>query len=302
MPYTFSWNFGDGTTGSGNPVSHTFSSTGTYTQIVTVTDSIGNVATGKDTVLVSSIPQPSTSQTGLIVPLYIYPSTAWQTLISLKQAYPQLPMVAVINPNSGPGSYYDSNYASGITSLKNAGIQVLGYVWTCYGSRVLRGSGVLNNTSCAPLGYAYYSGTEDDIDTYVSWYPNIDGILFDEMSAGSGAESYYQTIANYVKSVGFSLAFANPGTSPTSTYIGIMDNLVIWENGYMPSVSNLSWTTNYGKNGFSYVAYSVGGLDSALIASLNPYVGYAYITDAGLPNPYDVLPSYLTQLAQDLLG
>jgi len=40
----YSWNFGDGTTGSGSVVSHTYSNVGTYTAVLTVTDSQGLTA------------------------------------------------------------------------------------------------------------------------------------------------------------------------------------------------------------------------------------------------------------------
>jgi len=44
-PYTFAWNFGDGTPEvTGNAVTHQFARPGDYTVIVTVTDSTGNVA------------------------------------------------------------------------------------------------------------------------------------------------------------------------------------------------------------------------------------------------------------------
>ncbi|HWY28418.1 MAG TPA: PKD domain-containing protein, partial [Candidatus Sulfotelmatobacter sp.] len=38
-PYTFSWSFGDGTTGTGNPTTHSYSTTGTFNAQLTVGDS-----------------------------------------------------------------------------------------------------------------------------------------------------------------------------------------------------------------------------------------------------------------------
>ncbi len=40
-PYSFSWNFGDSSTGTGNPVSHTYGTSGTFTVTLTVTDANG---------------------------------------------------------------------------------------------------------------------------------------------------------------------------------------------------------------------------------------------------------------------
>ncbi len=43
-PYSYSWNFGDSTTGTGASVTHVYTSPGNYTPSVTVTDSLGGIA------------------------------------------------------------------------------------------------------------------------------------------------------------------------------------------------------------------------------------------------------------------
>jgi hypothetical protein len=41
---TYLWNFGDGQTGSGNPIGHSYAATGRYTATVTATNSINLLA------------------------------------------------------------------------------------------------------------------------------------------------------------------------------------------------------------------------------------------------------------------
>jgi PKD repeat protein len=58
-PYGYSWNFGDGGTGSGSLVKHTYQSSGTYTVGLTVTDSGGQVAAASKTITVNARPSAS---------------------------------------------------------------------------------------------------------------------------------------------------------------------------------------------------------------------------------------------------
>ncbi len=53
-PFTYSWSFGDGTAGVGQSVSHTYSSIGTFTAQVVVTDSRSRSASNSATITVSS--------------------------------------------------------------------------------------------------------------------------------------------------------------------------------------------------------------------------------------------------------
>ena len=118
----------------------------------------------------------STSPTGLIIPLFSYPTAGYfQTVAQLAKEYPNVPIEAIINPGGGPGTSYSSTYASAIQELRSAGVTVLGYV---------------------PTDYASYSisTVEHMVNEYLWWYPQVNGIFFDQMNNQPGYQSYYTTL------------------------------------------------------------------------------------------------------------
>jgi hypothetical protein len=220
------------------------------------------------------------ASTGLLVPLYTDPTDGtWTTLIQTKNAHPSVDVVAIINPDSGPGNAKSASYATGITNLESAGIVVVGYVPTGYGTK----------------SYSATTVVEASIDAYVSFYPNIEGIFFDEMSTSASEETYYQTLATYVASKNLALTIGNPGTNVPDALVGIFTNLVIYEDQNMPTMANVdAYRSTYGTAGFSYIAYGVSALPStSTLQTLDAYVRWVYVTDLGGANPYDALPSYL---------
>jgi len=217
----------------------------------------------------------STSPTGLIISLYTYPGTTWDQVAVAKKAHPSVPIIAIINPASGPGTSIDTKYVTGIQELKSAGVIVLGYVYTNYASRNM-------------------SSVIDDIDTYKKWYP-VDGIKFDQMANTPGFESYYSNLTAYAKSQGFTFTVGNPGTDTKPSYIGTVDNIIIYEGPGLPTIPTLAgWHTSYDKSNFSGESFGVSTLDEAAEFTESQYLGYMYITNDILPNPYDSIPPYLS--------
>ena len=234
-----------------------------------------------DTNSTSVFALPST--TGVIVPLYTYPtSSTWDTMINVKTSYPSVPTIAIINPASGPGSAKDSNYSDGIKKLQAAGISVLGYIHTSYSSRAA-------------------SAVKADIDKYKSYYPSVNGIFFDEMANWQGKEAYYKNLTVYAKSKGYSMTVGNPGADTISSYVGTVDNIVIYEREGTPSLLYLKgWHLNHDKKNYSMLPHKVSSLDKTYVKSATPYVGYMFITSDALPNPWDSLPSYYSTLSSTL--
>ncbi len=219
------------------------------------------------------------AQTGIIVPLYQYPGANWDRLIAIKLNNTSVPIVAIVNPDSGVGASKNPDYVAAILELKEAGIVVLGYVWTEYGARSS-------------------SEVRAEITKYKRWY-SVDGIFFDAMSNLRGKLKYYNNLDNYVKGKGLTMTVGNPGTDTRRIYVGSVDNIVIRENSGLPTLSFLGgWHSDFDKSNFSFVSYDVESLDGSFVASASQHVGYMYITDDDLPNPYDLLPPYLEELAE----
>ncbi len=227
------------------------------------------------------LPNRAYTKTGLIIPLYTYPtSTTWTKVASVKSTYPSVPMLVIINPSDGPGTSQDSNYVNGIQKLQSVGITVLGYVSTGYAQKSL-------------------SEVSSDINSYATFYPSMNGIFFDEMSTLISAVIYYQDACEYAISNGFIYTIGNPGAKTSTSYISTVNNLVIYESKGLPSLTSLRYL-GYDKSHFSVIAYGVSTLDKSYVKSLTSYVQYMYITNDNLPNPYDSLPPYFNELAGTL--
>ena len=216
----------------------------------------------------------TTYPVGIAIPLYTYPTDGtWAAIIQAKQSYPNVPFIAVINPNSGPGSSLDSNYVQGIKNLQAAGVKVLGYVATGYAGNSI-------------------SSEESQVSAYESWY-GVNGIFFDEMSNSGTTASYYSTLNTYVHSlIPGSTTMGNPGTSVDTALIGTLDILCIYESSGYPTISFLTYP-GYAPTYFSNIVYGVS-LSNTFLTGLAGVNSWTYLTDAGGSNPYDVLPSYFT--------
>ncbi len=268
-----------------------------------------------------------TANTGILIPLYVYPSgggATWRSVNNTKGNYTQVPIFAIANPDSGPCDNFPtscnsiSDYQNAINGQIKSGVIVVGYVWS--------------NPDPAFFNPQTTSEVESNITAWISNYPNIQGIFLDGMPNGiSGYENFYKTITNYIhntKHLAFS--FGNPGADTLQSYNGTVDNLTIFETDSLPSISpdlkgipaydsvnhNKSWHEYYDKSKFSFISWNQtatnGGLpNNATLGNYSNYVGFMYITDnpgcggthpcdPNTANPYNTTSSYLMSLAKAL--
>jgi len=247
----------------------------------------------------------SSGVTGLLIPLYTNPGptglgSGWQDAINVKNSHPNLPMYVIINPDNGPlevanQTSGDTNFITGIQKLQSAGIKVLGYVWTGYGSPH-------NSATCCP-----YNIPKGNITQWHNLYSNVTGVFFDGMAyQNTTAVTYYQNLTSYAKSLGMTYTVGNPGIGTLSNYVGTVDNIVIWESNAMPPISQLDTNTfshAYDKHNFSFLSFAQSPIpSSSTINNDAGDVGLMYITDDGGitdvdQNPWDQIATYLSTLA-----
>jgi hypothetical protein len=220
---------------------------------------------------------------GTIVPLYTYPThSSWNTLREAKQAHPAVSIIAVANVSSGPGAAKDPAYATGIRMLASAGVTVVGYTHTSYGGR----------TSAL---------VKAEMEAWKTWYPEVQGIFFDQQASQPGHESYYKDLSSHAASLGMHLTVGNPGTDVAESYVGTVDTMLIYDDVGLPSLASLQgWHLAHESARFGIIPYAVPALDLGFVAQARSFVGYIYVTDDTPENPWDSLPSYFAGLVAGL--
>jgi hypothetical protein len=233
-----------------------------------------------------------------LVPAYFYPTwwsgSPWD---DLNAAAARIPIEAIMNPASGPGTAANPDYAYAVGALKLAGGKVIGYVPTGYGSR-------------APADVLA------DVAAYVQWY-GVDGIFLDEMGNQLGDLDYvglYTAIKAYAAGAGVELhVVGNPGSPfiDPQAFLPAADTLVIFEGPYAnvdpngpafqafpndgPYAGLAKWWLDADPSQIAMLVYDTPTplkLLRSLAKAVRNNAAYVFITDDQLPNPWDSLPSY----------
>jgi hypothetical protein len=233
-----------------------------------------------------------------LVPAYFYPTwwsgSPWDRL---NAAAARIPIEAIMNPASGPGTEANPDYQVAVGQLHAAGGKVIGYVPTGYGSRAA-------------------DEILADVSDYVAWY-DVDGIFLDEMGNQSGPLDYvelYASIKDLAEEAGIALHVVGNTGEPfadAEALIAAADTLVIFEGPNVNSDPNgpsfdsypnkgpytglTSWWLAYDSSRIANLIYDAETAYAMLISTIKSVgfkAGYVYITDDQLPNPWDTLPAY----------
>jgi Spherulation-specific family 4 len=227
----------------------------------------------------------------LLVPAYFYPAAQglvyWNQLI---EAAARVPIVAIMNPASGPGTELDPLYRAVLERARSSGVRVIAYVASGYGARPMA-------EVCA------------DLLRYQSFYP-LDGFFIDEMATDAQAASleYYGAVYACAKSLDARYrVIGNPGVAAHESFLShpAADALVVFEkdaNAYQAIVAQ-RWVSKRASAQIGHLVYQVGNLRAArrmLDIAAQHNAGLVYFTDDTLDNPWDSLPSYWDGLVDEI--
>lgn len=259
----------------------------------------GTTASAVRTVYLRPAPQPLQ----VLVPAYFHPSgsgaAAWDAMTAGAAAQPSVRITAILNPSDGPGTKADASITRAATAFTQAGGQLVGYVYTRYGT-----------------GERSLASIRADIDAYFTLYGGalVKGIFLDEMAATASRLAFYREIRDYIKAKDASLlVLGNPGTVPVAGYADVADVLTTFEGrgtayaDYDLRTPAWDWLYTLPNTRQAALVHNVdtcAAMQTAVraAASARNHAGWVYVTHrafnpaTGVGNPWNGLPSYWTAL------
>lgn len=164
--------------------------------------------------------------------------------------------------------------------LHQSGINTLGLIQTYYGQR-------------DPFI------VEQEMDKWKEFY-NVTGIHLNQM-ANANVQSladYYRDLNLSAKRKGFKFLVGNPRRIVPERYISTVDTIIIHQRPGFPSVDEYcGWNAKFPVKHWGIFANNVTLADSKeqILAARN-CVGFIYVNDNNISNPWNFLPSYLDEL------
>jgi hypothetical protein len=236
--------------------------------------------------LVTLAPFTSTARaeeapTRLLVPAYFYPSRdglkAWETLLASSE---KAPIVAIVNPASGPGKRVNENYTALVQKASKSKAALIGYVTLSYGKRPL-------------------ADVKAEVDRWVEFYPSIQGIFFDEQtSQADGAKFALEAFAHVRSKIAKAAVISNPGTTCAEEYANDKNGATVclFEGpGGFAKYRLPAWAEKANPDRIAALTYKVATVDAmkeAIREAKSKRAGYVYVTDADGRNPWNRLPTY----------
>ncbi len=211
----------------------------------------------------------------LVVPAYFHPTVRpaqWEWLAD----HPDRVRIVILNIINGPGIRPEPPFVAVARRLREAGIDVIGYVDTNYGQRRAEQA-------------------EDEFRRYLDWY-QVTGLCLDRAAVSTPWLPHYAKLAAGTREMGAKVVFFNHGTHPAEGYAEHADLLGTFE-GPWHAYQRLDvprWTRAWPAEKFYHVVHSVppGKSGQTLRLAVRRRAGAVYVTGRSGPNPYDRLPAW----------
>jgi hypothetical protein len=217
----------------------------------------------------------------LLIPAYFYPAGQglqdWNRVI---QAAAKVPITAIVNPGSGPGEKVDPNYRQIFQLAKDTRITLIGYVTLSYAKRPI-------------------ASVKGDIDRWLVFYPDLQGIFFDEQPSGVEHAPFAEECFAYARQkIPKAQVVSNPGTAcareyftgPSAPTVCLFENQRGFEDYRLPS-----WADPLPPFRFAILHYNLKTVDEmrqVLQAAIQQRAGFIFLTDRQAPTPWTGLPSF----------
>jgi hypothetical protein len=254
-------------------------------------------------------------------PLYVYPDwwnagNAW-SFVCANSNTSGIGSTVIANPNNGPSTSRNTDYAQAIEICHDGGHNVIGYVDTSYGAVPL--ATVKANIDA---WYGQYNGSNTgvyDLSTN-GMDTQIDGIFLDQIgnfpadivTGGDNISvgAYYREIFEYIKSVApddYNDVVGNPGAAAYTDWqlddtglnpTQVADELVVFEGTptMLSGYTAPSWVSNYPASDIAMLVYDVPStsISSVCTTLKNAGAGLVDVTDATISSsatPWNFLQS-----------
>ena len=210
----------------------------------------------------------------LLVPAYFYPEgTGMKEWDRLLAAGSKATIVAIANPDSGPGKKRDENYEAIIKRATEAKVGVIGYITLSYADRPI-------------------SAVKADVDSWLHFYPGIQGIFFDEQPSERKHAAFAEEAFAYAREkFPKGHVFANPGVNCDRAYHEAKGsaNLCLFEHkdgfeNWQPA----TWTERDRTVILVYGVKSEKFTD--VFAKAKKHAAWLYVTDSEDAMPWSRLP------------
>lgn len=208
----------------------------------------------------------------LLVPAYFYPggetAKEWDRLML---AGPKA--VAVVNPDSGPGKRRDANYSAVVKRAAAAKLGLVGYVTLSYAERPA-------------------SAVKADVDSWLHFYPQVQGIFFDEQPSDKKHAGFAAECFAYARSqfpTGHVLA--NPGVNCDRAYHDAKGAAALCLFEHKDGFDKWEPAAWASRERTAILVYGVAGAKFAdVFAKASKHAAWVYVTDADDGMPWGRLP------------